>query len=50
MEGSWIAAEAWYCERPGKVIGEGAASAVVDGPGIKESCKEIEAWHNEDKL
>ena len=39
---SWRAAEAWHCEKPGKAIGEGAASVVVDGPRLKGSCKETE--------
>ena len=26
------AAEAWHCERPGEAIGEGAATAAVEGP------------------
>ena len=37
------AAEAWHCERSWKAIGEGVASAVVDGPGLKMSCKGFEA-------
>ena len=39
MKGSWRAAEAWNCERPGKAIGEGAS--VVVGSGLKESCKKL---------
>ena len=39
MKGSWTAAEAWHCEGSWKAIGEGIASAVVDGPGLKGSCK-----------
>jgi len=46
MKGSWRAAEAWYCERPGKAIGEGTASVAVDGPVLKGSCKGVEAWHH----
>jgi len=38
MKGSWRVAEAWQCERPWKAIGEGAALAAVDGPGLKGSC------------
>ena len=41
------AAETWYCERSGKPIGESAALVAVDGPGLKGSCKEVEAWHHE---
>jgi hypothetical protein len=37
------AAETWYCERSWKAIGEGIASAFVDGPGLKRSCKGFEA-------
>jgi hypothetical protein len=44
MKGSWRTAEAWQCERPWKAIGEGAASVTVDRPGLKGSCKEVEAW------
>ena len=29
MKGSWRAAKAWHCERPGEAIGEGAASVSV---------------------
>ena len=50
MKGSWRAAEAWNCERPGKAIGEGAASAVVDGPELKGSGKGFDAWHHEESL
>ena len=49
MEGSQKAAEAWHCERPKKVTGEGAASVEVDGPELKESCK-VETWHHEESL
>lgn len=31
MKGSWRAAVAWYCERAGEVIVEGAASVAVEG-------------------
>ena len=44
MEGSWRTAEAWHCERPEKVLGEGATSVTVDGSGLKEYCKDIEAY------
>jgi hypothetical protein len=39
MNGSCRAAEVWHCERPWKAIGEGAASVVIDGQGLKVSCK-----------
>ena len=42
MKGSCRTYEAWHCERPGKAIGESAASVAVDGPGLKGSCKEVE--------
>ena len=32
-----IAIDAWHCERPGEVTGEGAASVAVEGPGLKGS-------------
>jgi hypothetical protein len=37
------AADAWHCERLWKAIGEGAASVAVKGPGLKGSCREVEA-------
>jgi hypothetical protein len=46
---AWTAAEAWLCERPGKTIGEGA-SVAADGPGLKETCKEVEAWDHKGSL
>jgi hypothetical protein len=50
MKGSWIAAEAWHCERPGKATGEGVISVAVDSPGLKGSCKEVKVCHHEDSL
>jgi hypothetical protein len=50
MRGSWRAAEAWYCARAWKVINKGGASVVVDSSGLKESCKEVEAWYHEESL
>jgi hypothetical protein len=50
VEGSWREAEAWHSERPGKAIGESAASVAVDSPGLKGSCKGFEAWHHEKSL
>jgi hypothetical protein len=50
MKGSWRAAEAWHCQRLGKVSGKGAASAAVNGLGLKGSCEEVEAWHHEESL
>jgi hypothetical protein len=47
MRESYRVVEVWHCERPGKAIGEGAASAAVDDPGLKSSCKEFEARHHE---
>jgi hypothetical protein len=43
MKGSHKAAEARHCERPWKAIGEeGAASVVIEGPGLKGSCSVLE--------
>jgi hypothetical protein len=42
MKGSRRAAEALYCERPWKAIGEGAASVAIDGPRLKGSCSVLE--------
>jgi hypothetical protein len=50
MKRSCRAAEARHCERPWKVIGEGAASGAIDGPGLKGSCKGVEVWHHEESL
>lgn len=50
MKGSRKAAETWHYERPGKAIGEGAASVAVEGPELKESCTGVEAWHHEGSL
>jgi hypothetical protein len=38
-KGSQRAAEAWHCESPGEVTGEGEkASVAVEDPGLKGSC------------
>ena len=50
MKGSRRAAETRHCERLWKVIDEGVASVAIDGPGLKESCKGVEAWHHEESL
>ena len=51
LKGEMRASEARHCVKPGKAIGEeGTASVVVDGPGLKESCKEGKAWHHEGSL
>jgi hypothetical protein len=47
MKGSGREAKAQHCERPWKAIGKGAASVVIDGPGLKDSCKGVETWHHE---
>jgi hypothetical protein len=47
LKGSWRTAKAWHCERPRKAIGERAVSVVINGLGLKESCKELETWHHE---
>ena len=46
MKGSWRAAETWHCERLEKAIVDGTVSVAVDGPGLKESCKEAEVWRH----
>ena len=50
MKGLHRAAEALYCDRPWKAIGESAASVAIYGPGLKGSCKGVEAWHHEESL
>jgi hypothetical protein len=50
MKGPHRAAEAQHCEKPWKATGEGAASVAIDGPGLKRSCKGVEAWHHEESL
>jgi hypothetical protein len=50
MKVSQRTTEVWHCERSWKVIGEGVASGVVDGPELKGSCKGFEAWHHEESL
>lgn len=47
LKGSWRAAEAWYCERPGEVTGAGAASVAIGVPGLKGSWREAGAWHHD---
>ena len=42
LKGSHRAAEAQHCEKPWKVIGEGAASVAIEGPGLKGSCSVLE--------
>jgi hypothetical protein len=50
MKRSRRAAEARHCEGPRKAIGEGAASVAIEVPGLKVSCKGVEAWHHEESL
>ena len=50
MKRSWEAVEVWHCEWPGKATGKGAASVAVNGPVLKGSCKEVEAWLHEKSL
>jgi recombinational DNA repair protein (RecF pathway) len=38
-----VAVDVQHCGRPGEAIGEGAASVAVEGPGLKGSCREVEA-------
>jgi len=44
------AAEAGYCERPWKDIGDSVSSVAIDDPELKGSYKEVEAWHHEESL
>jgi hypothetical protein len=41
-----VVIDAWHCERPEEAIGEGEDSVAVAGPGLKGSCREVEAWCN----
>jgi hypothetical protein len=41
------AAEAQHCERPGKTIGEDAASVAAEDPELSGSYSEVQAWHHE---
>ena len=50
MKGSWGAAEAWYYEKPGKAIGEGAVPGTVGGPELNGSCRESKACLCEESL
>jgi hypothetical protein len=50
MKGSQREAETWHCEKPWKATGEGTASVVVDGPGLKGPCKGAEACCHEESL
>lgn len=43
LKGSWRAAEARHCERPGEFVGEDTALAAVEDPGLKDACKEVES-------
>lgn len=49
VKGTWREGEAWHCEKP-REVGEGATSLSVEGRGLKESCKEDEAWHHKEGL
>ena len=50
MRWSTITAEACHSGRPREAIGEGAASVAVNGPVLKELCKEVETWHRKGSL
>jgi hypothetical protein len=39
-----------HCESPSEATGKGAVSITVDGPGMKGTCKEVEAWHYSESL
>ena len=41
---------AQHCERPWMAIGESATSVEMYKPGLKGSCKGVEAWHHEECL
>jgi hypothetical protein len=43
---SWRAGDAWYSVRTGKAIGKDEASVAINGLGLKESCKGVEASCN----
>lgn len=45
---SWRAAEVRHCKRLGEAIGEIAVLVVVESPELKGSCREVEAWHQEE--
>ena len=49
MKGSWRAAEAWHCERPGVGFGEEASSVSIRSVGLKGSWREFKGWHQEEK-
>jgi hypothetical protein len=50
-KGLWWAAEAGTLRDQGmSLVKEGAALVADDGPGLKGSCKEVEAWCHEESL
>jgi hypothetical protein len=50
MKGSCRTDEAPHCERLWKDMGKSAFSVAIDGPGLKGSCKGVEARHHEENL
>ena len=41
----------WQVQSPRReTTGEGEVSVAVEDPGLKGSCKEVEAWHHEEIL
>jgi hypothetical protein len=34
----------------GEAIKEGRAKEAIGAPGFKRSCREVEAWHHEERL
>lgn len=45
---SGTAAEAWHCESPGMVTGEGEDFMAVEVSKLKGSGREVETWHNDE--
>lgn len=48
IKGSWRTAEAWNCENPGEVIGEGTASLAIEALGLNGSWREVEACYHQE--
>lgn len=42
--------DVWHCERSRQTTGGGAASVVVEAPGMKGLWMEAEAWHHVSEL
>jgi hypothetical protein len=50
MKASWGVFEIWHSEFRGGVIDEEETSVAVEGPGLKGSYNEFEAWYHEESL